>query len=117
MAETPKSAPRRDPDGGGGVTNQDIRVPRDPATVSDEPVNRGRREAHIAGGNGEQLSRERARTKSEPKTDDDDPKPFQRPIDPPSPRQETPGIDPARKGEPAIRASGHDAPSTTGAKR
>ena len=115
MADTPKSNPRREPDSGGGVTNQDIRVPRDPSTISDERVNRGRREAQIAGGNGEQISRERARTKHQPDMGDD-PKPFKKPIDPPSPKK-TPGIDPSPTGEPAIRASGHDEPSTTEARR
>jgi len=93
MAETANSNPRR--------------APRDPATIADEPVNPGRREAHVAGGNGEQLSRERARTTSEDHPDEG-PKPFRKPIDPPRPPESpkpTPGIDPARKGEPAIRAS------------
>ena len=46
---------------------RDLRLRRrdDASTVGDETMNRGRAEAQLAGGNGEQRSRERARVQSE----------------------------------------------------
>lgn len=62
-----RSNPHPESSGGGGVTNQDIRVdPHRPEDDADEIVDVGRRrEAQIAGGNGEQRSRKHARLESE----------------------------------------------------
>jgi hypothetical protein len=117
-----QSSQRRDPRGAkvpleaerDAEAKRDAELGKKPAHPVVEVANRGRRTAQIAGGNGEQISRERARAKSEEEGQAQGLGPFPPRINEYEDQTETKIERPSRqwRAEKSVEGSGQKAPST-----